>query len=93
MKRKPHTSPERSLPARGKTPKLGVSSPSPSAKEQGSPVNAGLRGQAPSPLAEVLTTPGPRLRSSSAIMAKGLSRRVVEPPFEVMPISVRSPPA
>ena len=53
VKQKPQASPERSLPARGKTPKLGASSPSLFAKEQGSPAKARMKGQASSPLAEV----------------------------------------
>ena len=93
MKRKLEASPERSLPARSKTPKLGASSPSPSAKEQGSPAKARMRGQALSPLAEVSKAPGPRLRSSCAAIAKDPSGRASEPPLEVMPISVWSPPA
>ena len=53
VKQKPQASPERSLPARGKTSKLGATSPSLSAKEQWSPSKARMKGQASSPLAEV----------------------------------------
>ena len=78
--------------ARGKTPKLGASSPSPSAKEQGSPAQALVRGLASSSLAEVPRVLGLRLRSSSTAMAKDPSGRAVEPPLEVIPIYVWSPP-
>ena len=91
VKRKFKASPERSLLARGKTPKLGISSPSQSTKEQGSATQAQVRGQAPSPLAEVLKVPGPWLHSSSTAMAKDPLGMAAEPPLEVMPISVWSP--
>ena len=67
-KRKPEASPERSLPARGKTPRLGASSPSSSAKIQ-------VKDQALPPLAEVPRVTGPRRRSSLATVTKGSSCR------------------
>ena len=86
MKRKPQASPQRSRPTRGKTPKLGASSPSPSAK-------VWVKGQVLPSLAEVPRVPGPWHRSSSAAMAKDSSGRVVEPPLEVMLIYVWNPSA
>ena len=86
MKWKPKASPKRSRPIGGKTPRLGASSPSSSAKVR-------VTGQALPPLAEVLRVIGPRCRFSPVAVTRGSSRRVVEPPFEVMPISVWNPPA
>ena len=44
-------------------------------------------------LAEVLRAPSSQPRSTSAAKAKDSSGRATEPPLEVMPISVWSPPA
>ena len=44
------------------------------------------------PLSEVLRTPSSQPRSGSAAKARDSSRRVAEPPLEVMPITVWSPP-
>ena len=91
MKRTSQAPSKRRLLAQSKTPKLGASSLSPSAKEQGSPTQALVRGQASSSLAKVSRVPGPRLRSSSTAMAKDPTGRVAEPPLEVMPFFVWSP--
>ena len=86
MKRKSQDSLEKSHSAWGKAPRLGMSSSSPSAHVQ-------VQGQAlPSP-AEVLRAPSSQPRSAFAAKAKDSSGRVVEPPLEVMPISVWSRPA
>ena len=68
VKRKPEASPERSRPNRGKTPRLGASSPSSSSK-------IGVKGQALPPLTEVPRVTGPRHRSSPAVVTKGPSGR------------------
>ena len=86
VKRKSQNSLEKSHPAWGKAPRLGTSSSSPSAHVQ-------VQGQAlPSP-AEVPRAPSSQPCSASAAKAKDSLGRVVEPPLEVMPISVWSPPA
>ena len=51
-----------------------------------------MKGQELLSLAEVPRISGPRLRSFSVVVAKDSSGRVAEPPLEVMPISVWSPP-
>ena len=52
-----------------------------------------MQGRAlPSP-AEVPRAPSSQPRSTSAVTVKDSSGRAAEPPLEVMPISVRSPPA
>ena len=77
---------EKSHPTWGKAPRLGTSSSSPSAHVQ-------VQGQAlPSP-AEVPRAPSSQPRSASIAKAKDSSGRAAEPPLEVMPISVWSPPA
>ena len=45
------------------------------------------------PPAEVPRAPSSQLRSGSAAKAKDSSGRAAEPPLEVMPITVWSPPA
>ena len=45
------------------------------------------------PPAEVPRAPSSQLCSGSAAKAKDSSRRAAEPPLEVMPITVWSPPA
>ena len=85
VKRKSQDSLEKSHPAWGKVPRLGTSSSSPSAHVQG-------QGQAlPSP-AEVPRALRSQPLSASAAKAKDSSGRAAEPPLEVMPISVWSPP-
>ena len=86
VKRKTLASPEKGCPSWGKVPKLGTSSSSPS-------THARVLGQVLSPPAEVPRAPSSQLRSSSAAKAKGFSGRAAEPPLEVMPITVWSPPA
>ena len=44
-------------------------------------------------LAEVFEVAGAQRRSSSAARAEGSSRRAVEPPLKVLPISIWSPSA
>ena len=86
MKRKPQDSLEKSHSAWGKAPRLGTSSSSPSTYVQ-------IQGQViPSP-AEVPRVPSSQPHSASAAKAKDSSGRAAEPPLEVMPISVWSPPA
>ena len=86
VKRKPQDSLERSHPTWGKAPRLGTSSSSPSAHVR-------AQGQvSPSP-AEVQRAPSLQPRSASTAKAKDSSGRVAEPPLEVMPILVWSPPA
>ena len=92
-KRKAQAPPESSLPARGKILKLGASSPSSPAKEQGLHAQVRVRGQALPSLAEVSEVVGAQYRSSSAAGAKGSSKRDAEPPLKVLPIYIWSPPA
>ena len=85
MKRKSQDSLEKNHPAWGKAPRLGASSSSPSTHVQ-------VQGQAlPSP-AERPRAPSSQPRSASATKAKDSSGRATEPPVEVMPILVWSPP-
>ena len=85
MKRKAQDSLERSHPTWGKVQRLGTSSSSPSAHVR-------AQGQVwPSP-AEVQRAPSSEPRSTSASKAKDSLGRAVEPPLEVMSISVWSPP-
>ena len=93
VKRKAQDPPKSSLPARGKDPKLGVSVPRSPVKERGSHAQVRVRGQALPSLAEVSEEASAQRRSSSAAGAKGSSRRVVELPFKVLPISIWSPSA
>ena len=81
VKRKSQDSLEKSHPAWGKAPRLGTSSSSPSAHVQ-------VQRQALPPLAEAPRAPSSQPRSASAAKAKNSSGRAVEPPLEVMPISV-----
>ena len=86
MKRKCQDSLEKSHPAWGKAPRLGMSSSSPSAHVQ-------VQWEAlPSPV-EVPRAPSSQPRFASTVKAKDSSGRAAEPPLEVMPISVWSPPA
>ena len=86
VKRKSQDSLEKSHSAWGKAPRLGTSSSSPSTHVQ-------VQRQAlPSPV-EVLRAPSSQPRSASAAKAKDSSGRAAEPPLEVMPILVWSPPA
>ena len=86
MKRKSQDSLEKNHPAWGKAPSLGTSSSSPFAHVQ-------VQGQAfPSPV-EVPRSPSSQPRYASAAKAKDSSGRAAEPPLEVMPILVWSPPA
>ena len=83
-KRKPEASPKRDRPDRGKTSRLGPSSPSSSAKIR-------VKGQALSPLAKVPRMIGSRRHSSPTATTKGPSRRVADSQLEVTPISVCNP--
>ena len=91
LKRKAQDPPESSLPARGKTPKLGVSVPPLPVKERGSHAQVLVRGQALPSLVEVSEVAGAQRCSSSVVGAKGSSRRAAEPPLKVLPISIWSP--
>ena len=85
VKRKSQDSLEKNHPALGKAPRLGTSSSSPS-------VHVQVQGQAlPSPT-EVPRAPSSQPCSTSAAKAKDSSGRDAEPPLEVMPILVWSPP-
>ena len=86
VKRKTLDSLKKSSPAWGKVPRLGTSSSSPS-------THVRVQGQVLPPPAKVPRAPSPQLRSGSAAKAKDSSGRAVEPPLEVMPITVWSPPA
>ena len=86
VKRKTPDSLEKGLPAWGKVPRLRTSSSSPS-------THARVQGQASLPPAEVPKAPSSQLRFGTAAKAKDSSGRAVEPPLEVMPITVWSPPA
>ena len=91
VKRKAHNPTESSLPARGKTPKLGASVPPSPVKERGSHAQVRGRGQALPSLAEVSEVAGAQRRSSSTAGAKGSSRRAAEPPLKVLPIFIWTP--
>ena len=86
VKRKPMDSLEKGHPAWGKIPRLGTSSSSPSSHVR-------VQGQVLPPPAEVPRALSLQLHSSSTAKAKDSSGRAVEPPLEVMPITVWSPPA
>ena len=86
VKRKPLDSLEKGHPAWGKIPRLGTLSSSPFAHVQ-------VQGKVLPPPAEVPRVPSSQLRSGSAAKAKDSSGRAAEPPLEVMPIIVWSPPA
>ena len=85
VKRKTLDSPEKGRPSWGKVPKLGASSSSPS-------THVRVLGQALPPPAEVPRAPSSQPRSGSATKSKDSSGRAAEPPLEVMPITVWSPP-
>ena len=91
VKRKAQDPPESSLPARGKTPKLGASIPPLPVKERGSHAQVWVREQALPSLAEVSEVAGVQRRSSFAVGAKGSSRRAVKPHLKVLPISIWIP--
>ena len=82
---------ESSLLARGKTPKMGASVPPSPVKEMESYAQVRVRRQALPSLTEVSEVAGAQRRSSSTAGAKGFSRRAVELPLKVLPISIWSP--
>ena len=86
VKRKPLDSLEKGHLAWGKAPRLGTSSSSPSAHVR-------AQGQVLPPPAEVPRAPSSQLSSTFAAKAKDSLGSAAEPPLEVMPISVWSPPA
>ena len=86
VKRKTLDSPVKGRPSWGKVLKLGLSSSSPSAHVR-------VLGQVMPPLSEVPRAPSSQPHSGSTAKAKDYLRRVVEPPLEVMPITVWTPPA
>ena len=92
-KRKAQAPPESSHLDWGKILKLGTSVPPSLAKERGSHAQVRVRGQALPSLVEVFEVAGAQRCSSSAVGAKGSSRRVAKPPLKVLPISIWSPPA
>ena len=85
MKQKTLDSVEKDRPTRGKIPKLGVSSSSPS-------THVRIPGQVLSPPAEIPKTLSLQSRSGSASKAKDSLGRTVEQALEVMPITVWNPP-
>ena len=86
VKRKAPDSLEKGHPTWGKVPRLGMSSSS-------SSTHVRVQGQMLLPSAEVLKAPSSQPCSGSVAKAKDTSGRAVEPPLEVMPITVWSPPA
>ena len=86
VKRKAPNSLEKGRPAWGKVPRLGMSSSPPS-------THVRVQGQMSLPPAEVPKAPSSQPRHGSAGKAKDFSGRAAEPPLEVMPITVWSPPA
>ena len=85
-KRKAPDSLEKGHPTWGKVLRLGMSSSS-------SSTHVRVQRQVSQPPAEVPKAPSSQPRSSSAAKAKDTSGRAAEPPLEVMPITVWSPPA
>ena len=81
VKRKAQDPPESSLSTRGKVPKLGVSDPRSRTQVQ-------VKGQALSSSTEVSKAAGAQRHLSSTTGVKGSSRKAVEPPLKVLPISV-----
>ena len=90
VKRKAQAPPKSSLPARGKTPKLGSSVPPSPAKERGSHAQVRVRGQELPSLAEVFEV---ECHSSFVVGTEGSSRRAAKPPLKVLPISIWRPSA
>ena len=86
VKRKTLDSLENGRPSWGKVPKLGTSSSSPS-------THVRVLGQVLPSLTEVPRAPSSQSHSGSTAKAKDSSGRAAEPPLEVMPIIVWSPPA
>ena len=86
MKWKTLDSVEKDCPTWGKVPKLLASSSSPS-------THVRIPGQVLSPPAKVPKALSSQPRSSFTAKAKGSSRRAVEQPLEVMPITIWNPPA
>ena len=84
VKRRAQDPPDDSLLARGKVPKLGVSDPHSRAQAQ-------VKGQKWSSSVEVSEATGVQHSLSSATEVKGSSRKAVELPLKVLPISVWSP--
>ena len=85
-KRKTSDSVEKDQPARGKVPKLGASSSSPS-------THVRVSGQVFSSPAEVPKALSSQPRSGSAGKARDYLGRAVEHSLEVMPITIWNPPA
>ena len=90
-KRKVLATPESSHTTRGKVPKLGESSLTSSIREQGSLGQFWARGHMPHPVVEVSEVAGPQLCSPCAVVPKSPPKRTVEPPLDILPISVWSP--
>ena len=85
MKRKPMDSLEKGHSAWGKAPRLGTSSSSLS-------THVRVQGQVLPPPAKVPRALSSQLRYAFATKTKDSSERAAEPPLEVMPLSVWSPP-
>ena len=86
MQRKTLDSLKKGRPAWGKVPRLGTSSSSPS-------THVRVQGQVLWLPADIPRAPSSQIRSGSIAKAKDSSGRAAEPPLEVMPITVWSPPA
>ena len=85
VKRKTLDSLEKGRPAWGKVPRLGTSSSLPS-------THVRVQGQVLLPPVEVPGAPSSQLRFGFVAKAKDSSGRATEPPLEVMPRTVWSPP-
>ena len=81
VKRKTPNSLEKGRSAWGKVPRLGTSSSSPSTHTR-------VQGQVSLPPVEVPKAPISQLRSGSVSKSKDSSRKAVEPPLGVMPITI-----
>ena len=86
MKWKAPDSLEKGCPAWGKVPRLGMSSSSPF-------THVRVQGQVSLPPAEVPKAPSSQPHFGSTAKVKDSSGKAVEPPLEVMPITVWSPHA
>ena len=90
-KRKVPATPESSHAVRGKVLKLWASSSPSSVREQGLLGKFWARGRPHHLVAELSKVIGPQLRSPRAAVATSPPGRTVEPPLDILPISVRSP--
>ena len=92
-KRKVPVAPKSSPTARGKVPKLGESYSPSSIREDRSSGQFRARGHTPHLVDEVSEVTGPQFCSPLVVIAKSSPERTVEPPLDIMPISIWSPSA